>query len=154
MPYLFVLWQGTLVCGIARGHSNISARAQRFRLNPILLPASSAKLPPSPSTHLWIYMLKENSSFKVQRKDHLSMHMEKDSYETDLVSLEEKLPLVCHWPFPSGWKDHPSHMHLRGILALCISVDKLPVLCTFYGVFLSVVVWIIMVDFFDIWIHL
>ncbi|XP_071548260.1 uncharacterized protein [Panulirus ornatus] len=40
------------VCGIARGHSNISARAQRFRINPILLPASSAKLPPSPSTHL------------------------------------------------------------------------------------------------------
>ncbi|XP_042211395.1 uncharacterized protein LOC121858828 isoform X2 [Homarus americanus] len=41
------------VCGIVRGHSNISARAQRFRLNPILLPASSANLPTTPpSAHL------------------------------------------------------------------------------------------------------
>ncbi|KAK8726155.1 hypothetical protein OTU49_010396 [Cherax quadricarinatus] len=37
------------VCGIARGHSNISARAQCFRLNPIFLPASSANLPTPPS---------------------------------------------------------------------------------------------------------
>ncbi|XP_064096683.1 uncharacterized protein LOC135208437 isoform X5 [Macrobrachium nipponense] len=34
------------VCGVVRGHSNISARAQRFRPIPVLLPASSAKLSP------------------------------------------------------------------------------------------------------------
>ncbi|XP_069177832.1 uncharacterized protein [Procambarus clarkii] len=39
------------VCGITRGHSNISALAHRFRLNPFLLPASSANLPTSPPPH-------------------------------------------------------------------------------------------------------
>ncbi|MPC08173.1 High affinity cAMP-specific 3',5'-cyclic phosphodiesterase 7A [Portunus trituberculatus] len=34
--------QGTSVCGITRGHSHFTAQAQRFRLSPIILPASSA----------------------------------------------------------------------------------------------------------------